>query len=266
MDKIDIAVIPAAGLGTRLQPLSFFYPKEMLPIAGFPMIHYSVLEAARVGCSEIALITSKEKESLRHYVQWASKQEDLSHLKFHYLYQKKPTGISDAILVAEDAVSNQPFIVMYPDDIFLPFSATTPLEQLLKVFEEYEEPVIGMEEFEDLTRILPYGNIRGEWFDDSKTIFKVESIKEKPRIEEVTTPFGTMGRYILFPDIFNYFRQLPIVKGEERFATDALNNYAKEKTLLAVPLRGVRRYDAGNIKDYVKTFVAAVEHDAEINR
>ena len=116
-----------------------------------------------------------------------------------------------------------------------------------------------MEEMPDPKYILPYGNIQGKWVDEERALFQVESIKEKPALEDITTPFATMGRYILLPDIFDYFRRLKRLTQGERYATDALNIYAKEKTLLAVVLKYVKRYDAGNLEGYISTFVASAQ-------
>lgn len=259
MNDPQIAVIPAAGLGTRLRPLSYFIPKEMLPVADSPMIYYSLMESVGAGCREIAVVLSKDKEIIRRYCEWLNEQEEFAGIKFHYLYQPRPEGIADAILVAEECVGGRPFAVLYPDDIFLPLEGMSPLQQLIPVFRQTHKSVIGMEEMSDPTFILPYGNIRGKWVDKKNSLFEVESIKEKPRLEEITTPFATMGRYVLLPEIFEYFRRLKTIIAGERYATDALNIYAQEKTLLAVPLKEVKRYDAGNIEGYVRTFVATAE-------
>ncbi len=259
MQNVEIAVIAAAGKGTRMRPLSLFIPKEMIPISSFPMLHYSIQEAVGMGCNEIALIVSPEKHIIRDYAEWLTTQEQFSDVTFHYVYQEKATGIADAILLAEDTVGDRAFAVMYPDDIFLPPEEKSPLEQIKVAYEKTGESVIAMEKLDDPRLILPYGNIKGEWMDDTHTMLQVDEIIEKPRPEQVSTPFATTGRYILTPAMFDYFRRLIDLSDKERYATEALNLYAQDNVLVAVPLKGIRRCDAGNLKGYDETFVQVVQ-------
>jgi UTP--glucose-1-phosphate uridylyltransferase len=260
MKDIKYAIIPCAGEGTRMQPLSLFYPKEMVPIGKYPILHFSIMEAAGIGCDTIVLILSRGKEIIRQYTQWLQSLDEFKHLSFSFFYQEKPTGISDALLLAEDLVGENPFAVLYPDDIFLPLDIPSPLALLKEGYKKSGESIIAMEHFPEPEKILPYGNIKGKWVDEEETLFRISEIIEKPPIELVTTPWATTGRYILLPDMFSYFRALiEDSSGKERYATDALTQYAQEKPLYSVPLNGITRHDAGNIKHYPDTFTGYVE-------
>ena len=107
MEQVKIAVIPCAGKGTRMQPLSFFMPKEMVPIGPWPIIHHSVAEVAGIGCDEIVLILSPGKDVLRDYAAWVSTLDGFSHLTFSFVIQEEPTGIADALLLSEGLVAGR---------------------------------------------------------------------------------------------------------------------------------------------------------------
>lgn len=266
MEHIEKAVIPAAGMGTRMRPLSLFIPKEMLPISSNPILYYSILEAAAIGCMEIIIILSPDKGIIKQYTEWLKEQSGFSHLTFIYLHQEQPTGIADALLLAEERVGACPFAVLYPDNIFIPPHAPYPLEHLLPVFYSHGSSVIAAEEFEKPESILPYGNIKGAWLNNEKTVLHVQEIIEKPLLEQVTTLLSTTGRHIMLPDIFDYYRKIQRYENKERYATNALNIYASEKELLAVPLRNIRRCDAGNLAGYNEAFVSYVTSERAANR
>lgn len=254
MKDVKVAVIPCAGLGRRMQPLSLFVPKEVFPIANFPLIHFSIVETTQAGISEIIIILRKNKELIRDYTEWLRTQAEFSGVKFHYFYQSEPSGSGDALLIARAILAQTPFAVLFPDNIFLPFSATSPLQQLLAVFRQKDQSIIAMEVAGAPAEILPYGNIQGIAMDESSSLLHVERIIEKPTLEEITTPYATVGRYILLPDVIEYFcRVQKECPGIEHHATIALNHYAREKTLLALRLKGIRRYDAGNPSGYIQT-------------
>ena len=152
--KVKKAVIPAAGLGTRLLPLTKAVPKELLPVGRFPMIHWCVNEAVLSGIEEVIIVISEGKESIRSDflddsdaadaggTVYPLSEEVRDGVHFTFVYQEHPRGPGDALLIAEAAIDNQPFDLMYPDDVFI--GETPALRQLADTFENTGQMVTGL--------------------------------------------------------------------------------------------------------------------------
>lgn len=262
------AVIPAAGLGTRFLPATKSIPKEMLPIVDKPIIQYVVEEAVASGITDIIIITGRGKRAIEDYFDASPELEnhlrdenkkallkalqDISSLAdIHYIRQKEPRGLGDAILQAEKHVGNEPFAVLLGDDVI---KGDTPcISQLIKVYQKYGNSggVILVEEVEDVSK---YGIIKGEKID--KSVYRVEDIIEKPSLKEAPSNIGAVGRYLLTPEIFSYIKETDLGKGSEIQLTDAIRMLIKKggKKVYACKLKG-KRYDAGDKLGYVKAII-----------
>ena len=265
---IKKAVIPAAGLGIRFLPATKSIPKEMLPIIDKPIIQYVVEEAVASGIDDIIIITGRGKRAIEDYFDTSPELEnslfgddrkdllkeikDISSLAdIHYIRQKEPKGLGDAILKAEKHVGNEPFAVLLGDDIIRGDSPC--LRQLMNVYESYENvgAVIAVEEVRDVTK---YGIITGKKIDES--VYRVEDIVEKPSLAEAPSNIGAVGRYILTPEIFSYLKDIPLGKGREIQLTDAIRMLIKKagKNVYAYKFKG-KRYDAGDKLGYVQAII-----------
>ena len=229
------AVIPAAGLGTRLLPATKAQPKEMLPVYYKPTIHYAVEEAVNSGIDDILIITGRNKRSIEDYfdksyeleytLQKAGKDRDLKKVRkitdladICYVRQKNLIGLGDAISCAERHIGDEPFAVLLGDSIT---RSKTPLtKQLIDVFSQYNKSTIAIRQVTP-DRISRHGIVSGSAINDN--VYKIDNLVEKPNVDEAQSDLAIVGRYIITPDIFDKISQTePGFNGEIQL-TDALS-------------------------------------------
>jgi UTP--glucose-1-phosphate uridylyltransferase len=259
------AVIPAAGLGLRFLPLTKEQPKEMLPVVDRPAIHWVVEEAVESGVGDILIITGREKRAIEDYFDSSYKLahfmrqndqngenglEELDALRskvdIHYIRQREPRGLGDAILHAEKHVGNEPFVVMLGDTINV---APVPVaKQLLEVHRSLGASVIAIEKVRP-EKISSYGIVSGQ--SKNERLLLIDEFVEKPLPEEAPSDWGISGTYVLTPRIFDCLRRTPPGKGNEIQLTDALRLLRAEETVYGYAFEG-RRYDIGTKVDWLK--------------
>lgn len=275
MKNIRKVVIPVAGHGTRSLPASKNVPKEMLPIYNKPVIHYVVDEAVNAGVENVIFVTSKEKTALEDYfdhhyaledvLERTGKKELLKTVQelAHYVNvisvrQKCQLGFGHAVLTAKPVVGNEPFAVMVGDDILL--GKDCGLKELIDVAEKENKPVIGVMEV-DPSMVCKYGIVAGSKRPDG--IIEITDMVEKPKVGEAPSNMAIIGRYVLPSEIFNYLEKAKPGHGGEIQLTDALNLLAKERGILAVPVKG-RRFDAGDLLDFLSVNMYFALHDGNM--
>jgi UTP-glucose-1-phosphate uridylyltransferase len=275
MKNIRKVVIPVAGHGTRSLPASKNVPKEMLPIYNKPVIHYVVDEAVNAGIENVVFVTSKEKTALEDYfdhhyaledvLERTGKKELLKTVQelAHYVNvisvrQKCQLGFGHAVLTAKPVVGNEPFGVMVGDDILL--GKDCGLKELIDVAEKENKPVIGIMEV-DPSMVCKYGIVAGNKRPDG--IIEITDMVEKPKVGEAPSNMAIIGRYVLPPEIFDYLENAKPGHGGEIQLTDALNLLAKERGMLAVPVKG-RRFDAGDLLDFLSVNMYFALHDGNM--
>ncbi|MFN2545581.1 MAG: UTP--glucose-1-phosphate uridylyltransferase GalU [Actinomycetota bacterium] len=264
--RVRKAVIPAAGLGTRFLPATKAQPKEMLPILDKPAIQYVVEEAVRAGIIDILVISGRGKRSiedhfdrsfeLEYYLETKGKYDLLKEVRevselgiIHYIRQRDPLGLGNAIAVAEPHVHGQPFAVMLGDDIM---AEDNPLlVEMLKVHERYGRSVIAVMEVPK-SDIQLYGSIQPEFVEDN--VARAVKLVEKPKPEDAPSNLAVIGRYVLTPEIFDALRETEPGVGGEIQITDAINRLAQEQAVYAYVFEG-GRFDIGNKLDYLKATV-----------
>ncbi|MCD6373312.1 MAG: UTP--glucose-1-phosphate uridylyltransferase GalU [Thermococcus sp.] len=260
--RVRKAVIPAAGLGTRMLPITKSMPKEMLPVVDRPVIHYVVEEAIKAGIDDILIITGKGKRAiedyfdrsfeLEYYLREKGKLGELREIEeigemvdIYYVRQKRPLGLGDAILHAEKHVNGEPFAVLLGDDIIV--SQKPGIAQLIEVAERKNAPVIGVETVPwDL--VGRYGIIAGEEVEDD--LYKIRDLVEKPSRKEAPSNVAIIGRYVLPPEIFDVLKDVPPGKGVEVQLTDALKLLLPKSEMFAKRING-RRYDIGSKAGFI---------------
>ena len=261
------AVIPAAGLGTRILPVSKVVPKELLPLVDRPVIHYIVEEAIHAGFTHIIFVTAPDKYLIQNYFSKSSKLEEIltttgkQHLldpvnrligsaKFTFVQQENPLGLGHAVLMARDAVGDEPFAVLLPDDLIL--NEQNSLSLLREVHATTLTSVLAVQTVtKDL--ISSYGIIRPSKEHD-ETI-RVRGLVEKPTHEEAPSNLGIIGRYILTPRIFSLLEHASPGIGDEIQLTDALNHLLEHEEIYARHLKGTR-YDTGSPLGLLKANLA----------
>ncbi len=250
------AVIPAGGLGTRFLPASKAVPKELLPILDKPMIQYQVEEAAAAGIEEVIVVTSEGKEALeRYFAQDPALESHLSRsgaaglleevrrtwsaARVSFVRQERPLGLGHAVLTARDAVGDEPFAVMLPDDVIWHSESVTG--QMLEVFREYGGSVVAVEEV-PAEAVSAYGVV--DSVPVTEQVHRVRGLVEKPAPEEAPSNLAVVGRYVFAPDIFDCLERTPPgAKGEVQL-TDGMALQLENGPMFAYRFHGAR-YDGG---------------------
>lgn len=259
MQSIEKAVIPAAGLGTRLHSLTKGEPKEMLPIGGRPMIYYAVLEAALSGLKHLYIVVNKGKTSLRRYLESEKLESDLeSHEKANkttiprltFIDQPVPMGSGEAIYRTKDMIGKEPFALMMPD--FLLYGSSPALPQMMPLFERFRQDIVG---------VLILRARDAEGFGNvgifqptplEKDLVEVHGTSRKFKaplvLEEGKTIYKTIGRCIFGPHFFSYLERVRPLKGEWDDAP-AFRALCKERKVIGKILEGTG-FDVGNPMGY----------------
>ena len=273
MKSIHKAVIPAAGFGTRFLPATKAQPKEMLPIVDTPAIQYIVKEALDSGIEEILIITGRSKRAIEDHFdscveleellqkQGKNKQlamvKDLADIKIHFIRQKSPRGLGDAVLCAKAFIGDEPFAVLLGDDIV--YNPEKPcLQQLMDCYEQHPGIILGAQ-FVPNEKVSSYGIVSGEPLADN--LYRVHGLVEKPSVDKAPSNLAVLGRYILTPDIFDILENTKPGVGNEVQLTDALA--ASKTDTYALAYEGIR-YDTGDKLGYLKATVEYALRNEEL--
>ena len=255
--RIKKAIIPAAGLGTRVLPASKALPKEMLPIVDKPAIQYIVEEAVRAGITDILIITNRGKGVIEDHFDHSIELEamierrgntemlktlrDVANLaNIYYIRQKVTRGLGDAVLRAKEFVGSEPFAVLYGDDVII--GEPPAIGELCEAYEKYGKSVVGIKEVSD-EFIVKYSSLKVRKLDEKN--YSVTDMIEKPALEEKFSNFSILGRCVLDNEIFDILEKTPLGVGGELQLTDAMRTLALKYGMIGVDFSGVR-YDMGN--------------------
>ncbi|MCL2045296.1 MAG: UTP--glucose-1-phosphate uridylyltransferase GalU [Oscillospiraceae bacterium] len=274
--KVKKAVIPAAGLGTRMLPVTKSIPKEMLPIVDKPAIAYIIEEAVASGIEDILIITNRAKSAMEDYFDYAPELEanllrtgkdelleiarqPADNANIYYIRQKETLGLGHAVLRAKGFVGDEPFAVLLGDDIMV--SQTPVIKQLIDATEKFGASAVGVQEV-SLDVISRYCSLEVSPIENS--IYKVTDMIEKPTPQQVFSQFAILGRYVLTSDIFPILEKTPPGYGGEIQLTDGLNTLCKQSDMVAVDFEG-KRYDTGNLEGYLEATIEFALKDASVN-
>ena len=270
--KIRKAVIPAAGLGTRVLPASKACPKEMLNIVDKPAIQYIVEEAVASGIEDILIITNRGKGIMEDHFDRAPELEErllasgkkemydevvaISKLaNISFVRQKETKGLGHAILCAQSFVGNEPFAILYGDDVIM--GEDPVCGQLCRAYEEFGKGVVGIKEVSEAD-IAKYSSMKTAPLHDN--LYTITDMIEKPKPHEVFSLFSILGRCVLPPEIFDILKVTPPGAGGEIQLTDAMKELAVTEGMIGVDFVGTR-YDMGNKLGMMKAIVeTALKH------
>ncbi len=261
------AVLPVAGLGTRVLPASKVIPKEMLPLVDKPALQYIVEEAVAAGVEEIIFVTSRSKRSIEDHfdafpeleeiLERKGKRKELAELQrvqsmaaYACVRQSEPRGLGHAVLCAKELVGDEPFIVMLGDDLVAP--GTPCLPRMIEIYERYTTSVLSLFQSPP-EQISSFGIVSAE--DVEPDVVKVTHLVEKPPLEEAPSDLAVAGRYILTPDIFTILEQTPPGRGGEIQITDAIEMQARAGRCFGLRFSGIR-YDTGTPLGLLTTSIA----------
>ncbi len=275
--KVKKAVILVAGFGTRFLPATKALPKEMLPIIDTPGLQLSVEEAVAAGIKDIILVTGSSKRAIEDHfdsnpelertLKQSKKREALKAItrvqqlaNFIYVRQPQPLGNGHATLMAEAAVGNEPFVLMYPDDLIV--SKENPIKKMIEVYKEYESPVMGLLPVKK-SDITKYGIAYIKHI--KKNVHEVTGVIEKPTLKQAPSNLASLKGYVLPPSIFSYLRKVKKGKGGEIWLADAVDLYNKKRAVFGCELSG-QIYDLGSKLGWLKANVAFGLKHPQLNK
>lgn len=263
------AVIPAAGYGTRFLPATKALPKEMLPIIDTPSLQYVVAEAVEAGVTDILIVTTRGKEAIENHfdksfeletiLERAGKKNFLEQIQkisdmanIHYVRQKEMKGSGWAVEYAKSFVGDEPFLVLFGDDVIY----TTPEQgsvskQLVKAYEKTGTSILGVqkilgEEIRKYGAVVPAAPTEGRFT-------KLKGIIEKPQ-GEIPSQLTSLGRFLLTSDIFEIIENTPTSPSGEIYLTDSITAQAATTGVYAYEFEG-RRYDIGDKQGYLEASI-----------
>ena len=255
--KIKKAVIPAAGLGTRVLPASKSMPKEMLPIVDKPAIQYIVEEAVQAGIEEILIITGRGKSIMEDHFDHAFELESAlsanpakhamleeclsiaNMADIYFIRQKETKGLGHAVLKARGFTKDEPFVVMYGDDVIMgedPVAA-----QLMRAYEQTGKACVGIKEVTP-EQIQKYSSMKCDLIKDN--LYNITDMIEKPKPGQEFSMFSILGRCLLTPEIYEILDRTAPGAGGEIQLTDAMAEVARKGGMTGVDFTG-KRYDMG---------------------
>lgn len=255
--KIRKAVFPAAGFGTRFLPVTKALPKEMLPIVDKPVIQYLVEEAVASGIEEIIIVTGRGKRAIEDHFDYSyeleqtlverGKRELIKEVraiaqmaKFVYVRQPKPLGDGHAILCAKEIIGDEPFAVLFGDDLV--DSKMPAISQLIKIYEETHTPIIALERI-DKKYSKKYGIIESK--SSRGRLHKIKHLVEKPDPAHAPSDLAIIGKYILTPDIWQYLEKAKRGKDGEIRLIEAFRLMLGKNPFYGYEIEG-KRYDTGD--------------------
>jgi UTP--glucose-1-phosphate uridylyltransferase len=264
MSTIKKAIIPVAGAGTRFLPATKAQPKEMLPIIDKPVVQYIVEEAVASGIEDIILVTGPSKVSIENHFDYnyelqallkkqgkEDKRQEIKEIadmaNFIYVRQKGPYGNGTPVLNCRHIIGDDPFAVIWGDDLFVG-EGEPRLKQLIKTYEKYTDPVLSCIEIDD-GGTEKYGVIDGVELEDE--VIEVKNIVEKPGPQKAPSHWGSIGAYILTPDIFDELAKVKPGKDDELWLVDAIFALSKKRPIYAKKLQGTF-YDTGSKLGWLK--------------
>lgn len=273
--KIKKAIIPAAGLGTRVLPASKAVPKEMLPIVDKPAIQYIVEEAVASGITDILIITNRGKGVIEDHFDHSIELENMMRTRSNFgmlnelqnvanlaniffVRQKETKGLGDAVLRAESFVGDEPFAVLYGDDVII--GEPPAISELCNAYEKYQKSVVGIKEVPD-ELLVKYSSLKVS--PKEERIYDVSDMIEKPAIGNKFSNFSVLGRCVLSSEIFDILRNTTLGVGNELQLTDAMKTLARRDGMIGVDFLATR-YDMGNKFGMLKANVEVALNHKEI--
>lgn len=263
--KVRKVVIPAAGLGTRFLPITKAQPKEMLPVVDKPVIQYVVEEAVSSGIDDIIIVTGRNKRAIEDHFDRCIELErkfpinsgseasnafiDLSDVpNIHYIRQREPKGLGDAILLTEKHCNDEPFVVLLGDTITIaPEGELTCTSQMIQAFEKYGKSIIAVEPVPE-KKIPDYGIIDGDHIEER--LYQIKNIVEKPAVKDAPSNLGAIGCYLFTSEIYTHLKEIPPGKGGEIQLTDAIKRLSQSIGMVT----NCRRYDIGDKIGWMQAF------------
>ncbi len=279
MNEVKIAVIPAAGLGTRMLPATIAVPKEMLPVVDKPVIQYVVEECVSSGIKEIIIVKNPEKNDIVKHFSKNKKLEDhllksqkndlleiikkiSKYAKFRFIDQKGPYGNGTPTLCAKKYIGDNPHVTIWGDEFI--YANPPRLKQMIDIYNKYGQSVISGIKIPKKKDLSKYGIAKTKHIKDN--VYKILDIIEKPDPDKAPSNLATHGAYLFTPTIFKYLDKTTIGKKDELWLVDAINGLMKEESIYTCETKDAIYYDTGNKFNYLRTCIEFGLRDPEIGK
>ena len=278
MKKVTKAVVLCGGLATRFLPISKSVPKEMLPLLDKPILQIIVEDLAKAGIKDILVIVGRGKECILNHFDKnveieqrlieTNKLDELAQVQKTYnlaniLFKRQlePKGTGYCVEIAKSFVGDDPFVVMFGDEVMF-CEKENAIEQLLQTFEKEQLSTIAVKQV-PMEEVYKYGIIqKGDKIEDG---YKVEKIVEKPKVSEAPSNISYIGPAVLTNEIFDKLKIMKVEEGKEKILTDAFDLLARENKLCARMIEG-DRHDMGNKFGFVKANIYACLNDENYSK
>ena len=270
--KVRKAVILVAGFGTRFLPVTKAVPKMMLPVLDTPVLHLSVNEAVSAGIEQVIFVVSEMQESVESYFSYDTKLKkvvskpgneavlekihSIPSVEARYVYQREQLGVGHAVLMAKEAVGDEPFALFFPDDVI--WDETPTIGRMIEIFEEKRMPILAAKEVPN-EMVSSLGII--EHSVEEGRLYRVTNLVEKPSLVDAPSNLAIIGRYVLTPEIFDALERTdPGVLGEIQL-TDAIRRLLNSQSVYSYQFPGYH-IDTGTPVGLLKASVhAALQRD-----
>ena len=265
---IKQAIIPLAGLGTRLLPLTSVLPKELLPINGKPGLEYILDECINAGIKEVVLIISAKKKIIKKYFnndaffkKIIAKKKDNKILKHEYrkikkykkmikfVYQNSPRGTGDAVLKCEKLIKSNFFLMLLPDDLIFQKNCS---KEMIKIHDKYKSSVIASKKV-NKNEVSRWGIFKIKKINKNK--FFIRDVIEKPSIKSAPSCYAVIGRYILPKTIFKLLKKQKAGKNNEIHITDSIQKLILQKNKFLGHVFAGKYLDCGTMKGYINSSI-----------
>ncbi|MCX7642967.1 MAG: UTP--glucose-1-phosphate uridylyltransferase [Armatimonadetes bacterium] len=271
---VRLAVVPAAGVGSRLLPLTKAQPKEMLPLGRKPVLHHVIEELAAADVRDILLITGRRKRSVEDYF---DEDGDLRHfgpdraptaeklgVNLAYMRQPQPLGSGHAIKLAASFTGNEPFLVAYGDCVIWETPKGSLVRKMVNAYEQFNPAAIVAVQKVARSEVQNYGVVAvGRWEGD---VARVTKVVEKPTPNDAPSCYAIAARYLFTPKVYEALDAVKPARGEWQL-TDAIQKLIEwGETVLCVRLGEGKRLDVGNFLNYCLAFLHAALHDPEMGQ
>ena len=273
--KVEKAVIPVAGLGTRMLPATKAIPKEMLPVVDKPLIQYVVQECVAAGIKQIVLVTHSSKNSIENHFDKSFELESMlekrvkrqlldevqnicpKDVTIMHVRQGEAKGLGHAVLCARPLIGDSPFAVVLPDVLIDSYDSNLKHDNLAQMCRRYADTGISevMVEPVPMASVSSYGvvDVKGQKLSAGEST-QMTAIVEKPAVEDAPSDLSVVGRYVFTPDIWQALERTPLGAGDEIQLTDAIAILMRKQVVNAYHIQG-RSHDCGHKLGYIKAFV-----------
>ncbi len=274
MHKLKKLIIPTAGIGTRLAPITSVIHKSMLPVMCKPLIHYAIEEGVKANVEEFIIIVSNEenKKLIENYIRFAESLLQIKQDQIIFVKQDKQLGLGHAILITKNYINNESFAVLLPDEVFIDIKGNGLLMNMINAQDKISNNVLAVYNISE-DNVHKYGIVKTQHDNKKDDYYKISGMIEKPKYEDVLSTTAIIGRYILQTKIFDYLQHITDI-----YLKNNMNNQSKQEISLTLAMHNMlqdgeefyafcapgHRFDCGNIVGLIEANIVIALQDNKL--